>query len=254
MRQTLLALWLILATQAAFAQDQLVVVPSRETQTISYWWMPTDKAVATVLLFSGGAGGIGYKDGHPTSGNFLVRSREFFRNEKLNVAILGNPSDKKQLDDFWRTSAAHLTDVSNVLDSIRKNSSQPIWAIGTSRGTISAAAVGIGLQEKLAGIVFTASMTTYSLQASVPKQKIDSIRLPVLVYHHKDDSCNLTLAHETDWIMQGLKNTPVKKQMIVTGGENPTGDPCEAFHWHGFIGMEARAVKDIAEWIKNPQP
>ena len=215
--------------------------------------MLTDNAVATVLLFSGGSGGIGYKDGRPASGNFLVRSREFFRNEKMNVAILGNPSDKRQLDDYWRTSTAHLADVSNVIDDIRKKSALPVWVVGTSRGTVSGAAVGIGLQEKLAGIVLTSSVTSFGQQASVPKQKIESIRLPVLVYHHKDDACRITVANETDWIMQGLKNATVKKQMIVSGGENPSGDACEAFHWHGFIGMEARAVKEIAEWIKQPQ-
>lgn len=254
MLKLLLTLLAILINQGVSAQDKLVTVPTRETETISYWWMPADNAVATVLLFSGGTGGIGYKDGRPTSGNFLVRSRELFRNENLNVAILGNPSDKKQLDDYWRTSSAHLTDVSNVLGDLRKKGSRSIWAIGTSRGTVSVTALGIGLQESLTGIVLTASITSYSQHASVPKQRIESIRVPVLVYLHKDDSCRITLANETDWIMKGLKNAPVKKQMIVAGGENPTGDPCEAFHWHGFIGMEDRAVKDMAEWIKNPQP
>lgn len=31
----------------------------------------------------------------------------------------------------------------------------------------------------------------------------------------------------------------------------PGGDPCEAQHWHGFIGMEHEVVDQIAGWIKN---
>jgi hypothetical protein len=88
----------------------------------------------------------------------------------------------------------------------------------------------------------------------VPQQAIDSLTLPVLVYHHQQDACPITQAHETDWILRKLKNAPIKRQMLVTGGANPSGDACEALHWHGFIGMEARAVADIAAWIRQPQP
>lgn len=254
MQKALFVILALIMSTAAQCEDRLVIIPTRGAQTISYWWMPTDSAIATVLLFSGGGGGIGYVNGKPTSGNFLVRSRDYFRVESFNVALMGNPSDKRTLDDAWRTSGAHITDVSNVIDSIKQSSNLPVWLIGTSRGTVSAAAAGIGLQQKIDGIVFTASMTTYKLAASVPKQDIEDIKVPVLIYHHKDDACVLTVPQETDWIMRGLKNSPIKRQMIVTGGENPTGDPCEAFHWHGFIGMEGRAVKEIADWIKHPQP
>jgi hypothetical protein len=47
---------------------------------------------------------------------------------------------------------------------------------------------------------------------------------------------------ETSWILKGLSNAPVKKLMMVDGGSDPTGDECDAQHWHGFIGMEREAV------------
>ncbi len=241
--------------QVAGAQDRLVTVKTRGAESIAYWWMPKAGAAATVVLFSGGAGGIGYRDGEPKSGNFLIRSREHFRTENFNVALVGNPSDKRQLDDAWRVSAEHLADIGNVISDIRaKGSAQPVWLIGTSKGTISVAAFAIEPREIVAGIVLTSSITNFKIAQSVPQQKIDRIRLPALVYHHENDACRSTLASETGWIMRALTSAPVKKLMIVTGGENPTGDPCEAFHWHGFIGMEARAVKEIAAWVKNPQP
>jgi hypothetical protein len=46
----------------------------------------------------------------------------------------------------------------------------------------------------------------------------------------------------------------VKKLVMVDGGGDPRGDPCEALHWHGFIGMEKEAVDIIGDWIKNPGP
>jgi hypothetical protein len=52
--------------------------------------------------------------------------------------------------------------------------------------------------------------------------------------------------------VSGLKNSPIEKLMMVSGGSNPTGSPREGNHWHGFIGMEQQAVSDISDWIRQP--
>jgi len=36
------------------------------------------------------------------------------------------------------------------------------------------------------------------------------------------------------------------------GGGGESGDPCEALHHHGFIGMEKEAVDLIVGWIQKP--
>lgn len=245
----------LLLSPITWSKDRLMTVSVRNSETISYWWMPKEGALATVVLFPGGNGGMGYRDGVPASGNFLVRSREAFRAEGFNVAILGNPSDKRQLDDAWRMSAAHLSDIRSVMDDIqRQGAAQPIWLVGTSRGTVSVAAAAIGLSGSIAGAVLTASITSPQLASAVSRQDIGQITVPVLVYHHEDDACRVTRAAETAQIMPLLRQAPVKKRLIVSGGENPSGAPCEAFHWHGFVGMEERAVKDIGGWIKDPRP
>lgn len=245
----------LLLVQQAGARDALVSVPTRDGQSISYWWMPREGAIATVLLLSGGSGGVGMKEGRPQSSNFLIRSRDLFRAEGFNVALLGNPSDKRAMDDAWRTSEMHRTDVSQVLQDIRqRGAAQPVWLVGTSRGTISATALALGLQDQIAGVVLTASVAGFNVPAAVHRQAIDQLRLPVLVYHHQSDACRITQARDAEWIVKGLTQARVKKFWAVEGGENPSGDPCEALHWHGFIGMETRAVKDMADWIRQPTP
>lgn len=250
--------WLFawLSVQHVHAQDALVTVSTaREGQSISYWWMPADGASTTVLLLSGGAGGLGLKEGRPQSRNFLIRSRDLFRAEGFNVALLGNPSDKRAMDDAWRTSDLHLSDVLQVLKDIRqRGATQPVWLVGTSRGTISATALAIGLQDQIAGVVLTSSVAGFNVPAAVHRLALDQLRMPVLVYHHRDDACRITLARDAEWIVKGLQKSRVKKFFVVEGGENPSGDPCEAMHWHGFIGMEPRAVKDLAGWIRQPTP
>lgn len=255
-KRTLIVLGYLLSMLAMQARaDGLVQVPTRGDQSISYWWMPTEGATATVLLLSGGSGGIGLRDGQPRSENFLIRSRELFRSEGFNVALLGNPSDKRAMDDAWRTSEMHRTDVAAVLQDIRaKGARQPLWLIGTSRGTISATALAIAMPDQVAGVVLTASISGFNVPAAVHRQSIDQLKMPVLVYHHREDACRITLVRDAEWIFKGLSHAAVKKFWVVDGGDNPSGNPCEALHWHGFIGMEARAVKDLGGWIRQPSP
>lgn len=249
-----LCCWMGLIGTVCWADDALITVPTRDGHKITYWWMPQPGATATVILLSGGRGGIGFRDGQPRSNNFLIRSREWFRSEGLNVALLGNPSDMQEMDDTWRTSQAHRTDVQNVMADIRRQSPAPVWLVGTSKGTVSATALALALQDQLAGAVLTASITSAREVAAVPRQAIGQLRLPVLIYHHRQDACRITPADEAENIFRGLLQAKPKKLMVVDGGQQPTGNPCQALHWHGFIGMEERAVKDIAAWIRQPQP
>jgi hypothetical protein len=48
--------------------------------------------------------------------------------------------------------------------------------------------------------------------------------------------------------MRGLSATPRKDLIAMQGGENQ-GDPCEAFAYHGYNGLERDVVARIAAWI-----
>ena len=244
----------LLWTGAAQAADALLQVQTRGTEKINYWWMPHDKAIATVVLFPGGPGGMGYRNGQPESSNFLVRTRQAFFDQGFNVVIVGNPTDQRALSNSWRVSRSHVLDTATILNDVLARSQAPIWIIGTSKGTMSAATMGIELQDRISGIVLTSSVTAERVPESVPLQALDRIKLPVLVYHHREDACSVTPPGEAHLITDRLTASPVKKLMLVSGGAGASGDPCEALHCHGFIGMESQAVADIANWIKNPQP
>lgn len=239
---------------ASTAEGILKKIPTRPDVNTTLFWEPADNPKATVLLFPGGDGGFGkVVDGRASSGNFLVRSAHHFRANGFNVAIFGRPSDRPALDYPGRISDNHVADIRAVLDHLKTLSPAPVWLVGTSRGSISATAAAINLKDAgIAGIVLTSSVVSFSKVGAVPTQNLAAVTVPVLVLHHAKDSCHVTLPHEVPYILRGLTNAPVRKAMMVDGGANPTGDPCEAMHWHGFIGMEEEAVKIIADWIKNP--
>ncbi|WP_310646416.1 alpha/beta hydrolase [Limnohabitans sp.] len=254
-RRVLCMVCLVLcAAQPAWAADRLIPLTTRPEVTISYWWMPRDGATATVLLFAGGGGGIGYRDGEPKSGNFLMRSRDEFAKAGFNVALMGNPSDAPKMTPAFRQSAEHLTDVRAVVQSLRERSQVPVWLVGTSQGTLSAAAAGMDLGTSIAGVVLTSTVTGHQFGGSVSELALDKLLVPVLVHQHAKDGCKITPPYLAERLMPKLTASPVKKYMEVDGGQNPTGPPCEAFHHHGYIGMESEAVAQISAWIKHPVP
>ena len=254
MRRKFLAAILLVVGAVAHAEGTLFKVPTRPDVKTTLFWEPVEGAKATVFLFPGGGGGFGkVEDGKAMGGNFLVRSAPYFLANGFNVAIFGRPNDTEDIGWSERMGADHLADVRAVLEFVKQKSSAPVWIVGTSRGTVSAAAMAINMQDPaIAGLVLTASVVKYSTPGAVPTQNLSAINVPVLVYHHSKDACKHCQAHEAPAIIKGLSNAPVKKLMVVDGGVNPTGDVCAGQHWHGFIGMEKEAISQIVEWMKKP--
>lgn len=246
-----MVLWALMF--ACHAEGVLFEVPTRDGVTTTVFWEPVANAKVTVVLFSGGKGGFGkVRQGKATSRNLLVRSEPYFVANGFNVAIFGLPSDSANLTFAERISAAHMTDVRKVLEFVKTKANAPVWLVGTSRGTISTTAAAIDEQGDIAGLVLTSSVVGNARPGAVTKQNLAAIRVPVLVLHNAKDTCAATNPHEVHTILQGLKNAPVKKEIMVSGGGNPTGAACGPLHWHGFIGMERDAVDLIAGWIKSP--
>ena len=211
-------------------------------------------AVATVVLYSGGGGygKIGV-DGWPGSMNFLIRSAKLFAEHPFNVVLVGRATDVLSLDGPTRIGDDHDLDNRAIFQEIKSKSAAPIWLVGTSMGTISVTAAATrDIGSNIAGIVLTSSVTAYRIKGAVPTQELAKIKVPVLVLHHERDACKVCSPYEAKDIAGALKNAPVKKTVLVSGGDGASGDPCEALHHHGFIGIEQEAVDLIANWVMHP--
>jgi pimeloyl-ACP methyl ester carboxylesterase len=252
---SLLALTLLAAQALAqpVVQGRAIQLPTRAGVTSALWWQPTPGARATVLLLPGGRGGFGrIEDGRPTGANFLVRSAALFAAQGFNVAILGRPSDRDDLDFASRIGADHLADIERTIEFVRREHDVPVWLVGTSRGSISAAAAAIRLQGAVAGLVLSASVTARDRPGGLPTQDLAAIRVPTLVIHHREDACPICRPGDTGAIVERLVNAPAREHILVEGGGPPRGDRCEALHWHGFVGVEAESVARIAEFVRRP--
>ena len=162
------------------------------------FWHATEDAKATLFIFPGGGGGFGrVEDGWPSSNNFLVRTSRLWVDQGFNLAIFGRPNDSEGLDYEDRISNVHLNDVQAVLEWVKKKSSAPIWIVGTSRGTVSTAFALIHIaQPQIAGGVVSSSVVSYKKAGALPRQDLDRIKLPMLVYHHEKDACDICKPYE----------------------------------------------------------
>lgn len=239
----------------ALEAGSVLRVPTREGVQTTVYWLPAAQAAATVLLFPGGEGGFGaMQDGWPGSNNFLVRTAAQFAAQGLNVAIFGRPNGKP-MQPAERMGADHLQDVRQVVQALKTRSSAPLWLVGTSRGTTSAAAAASRLQDEgIAGLVLTSSIVSPQTPGNLPSLDLPAIRVPVLLMHHARDACRLCPPDAMPSVLERFTGAPVKKLVIVDGGSSPSGDVCHALHWHGFIGMEEDAVQQIVQWIRQPVP
>lgn len=261
LRPLALLLYLLLCAGGAGAQEKETVGAVQRIATrpgvgvpIYAYWRP--KAVATVVLFSGGGGGYGKigADGWPSWGNFLIRMGRHWASHPFNVVMVGRPSDGLDLSlGRVRTGDEHAADNAAVFRAIRATDPAPLWVVGTSMGTISAAAAAIRDDGNLiAGVVLTSSIVNYKMPGAVPTQELDRVRVPTLIVHHAQDACWACRPHEVGNIAAALLNAPVKQTHFVSGGAEPTGNPCEPMHYHGFVGMQEQVVDFIAAWIIRP--
>ncbi|MBF0168117.1 MAG: alpha/beta hydrolase [Alphaproteobacteria bacterium] len=252
-RLLLLILWL--ASGAAQASEGRVIwYPGQAgTGRFPVWEMEVPHAAASVILLPGGNGGFGnIGENGPLGGNFLVRARNSFAQRNLNVLIMGKPRNL-DLDDSIRLASWHGKDIESLAQDAKARLGKPVWLVGTSSGTVSTIAAAITLEASvLDGIVLTSSTVHPNLIGSPFHQSLDRIRLPVLMLHHQRDACWACEPSMVADVFKRLTQAPVKKMILVSGGANPTGPFCEAFHWHGFVGMEDEAAGLIADWIKAP--
>jgi len=83
---------------------------------------------------------------------------------------------------------------------------------------------------------------------AVPEMPLGKLRIPVLVVHHEQDNCKLCPFSEIPGLMKKFSNSPKIQLLTFRGGQN-LGDPCEAFAFHGFNGLDHEVVTQIAQWI-----
>jgi hypothetical protein len=258
------------ASQASVAlADEIVTLPTRAGVTQSYLLLPPHVVTAAspatppkiiAVMFPGGFGELhlptdGSAIRFDMGGNFLVRTREQFRDQDIGVAIIDAPSDHQSsgLSDGVRMSAQHAEDMQAVVRDLKQRfAGAKIMLVGTSRGTLSVAYVARALGPAIDGAVETSSLFAGGGRAgsgSLADFDWQAIKVPLLFVHHEQDACR-------SCPYEGAKRLAARYPLItVRGGSPARSDPCEAMSAHGYLGMEAPTIAAIKDWmLGRPYP
>jgi pimeloyl-ACP methyl ester carboxylesterase len=246
---------------ARAAPDELMKLDTRPGVTVPFLLVrPAGQPVASVVLFAGGHGhlalsssGIGWGQG-----NFLVRTRQRFADRGLLVIVVDSPSDRGT-QGMWRfrSTAEHAEDTRILIAAVRRMAPVPVWLVGTSMGTVSAANAAARLRDGGPdGLVLTSSVTRPPRDQleSLADVRLKDIRVPTLIVHHRDDACASTPYQDAVALPGALTQAPRRELITMEGGQAPRSKPCEAFSAHGYLGIEDKAVAAVANWITATPP
>lgn len=232
--------------------------------TQSYIFIEIENPIGTIILFAGGKGRLFLEDWqlHIRSTNFLVRTRHHFAAEGFNVVVMDAASDFLNRPSGagligYRTSSEHLTDIATVINALPNVG--PICLIGTSRGTISAAAYAAesSLNSSMPYIdylVLTSSLTqqgnNLDAQNIFDDVSLESIQKPTCLVAHENEGCFVTPVSDIDELKERI-GFPKVKIKTFTGGTTDLSGPCDPLSAHGFFGIEQEVISEIGVWIRE---
>ncbi len=265
MTLTRIAIAVLLIIGPAFwakaANPELVTITTPRGAKQAFMLIRPAKPIASVILFAGGHGALGLKSASSMSwgaANFLVRSRQMFADHNLMVAVIDAPSDQQGgMNVIFRMGAQHTGDIDAVANYLKQQANIPVWLVGTSMGTFSAAGGAIAAKN-VDGLVLTSTITrakpewkiASSHSDGVASMALSRVRVPTLILSHREDGCNITPATDAPKLVSRLTAARRVEAALLDGGSPPQSDPCEAKAQHGFFGIEKHAVDKIAAFVK----
>jgi dienelactone hydrolase len=251
----------------------LLIDPSNADPTID-GFAPIDP-VAVLMLFIGGDGTLNLMPTQQNTGstNFLARTRYHFAAEGYVVALVDaasdfldhNHNDTRDANGFLHGSGLrghrlpgrlhgnkYLQDLAAVMNHLRgRYPNLPLWAVGTSQGTISAAVAAANVSPPPDGIVLTSSLTGPSALGDLQSVDLEAITVPVLIVTNQDNACSVTKPEDSQALKMQFTASPRVRVHNFDGGSTPLSDPCESLSGHGFFGIEQKVIEAVTKWIKR---
>lgn len=185
-----------------------------------------------IILFPGGNGVMnphmeGEKLVYQFKGNFLIRARKFIVDHEFATVATNSTQSSERIQ-------AIIDDLKNRFPAAQ------IYLMGTSNGTFDTMALAGYLSDKIAGEIHTSSLK--GIAAFNAKKYLNRH----LVVHHRHDSCVATPFSAAQASHDSYGN-----ELIAMEGGISVGDPCEAFAYHGYNGIENATIDAIKKWIKQ---
>jgi pimeloyl-ACP methyl ester carboxylesterase len=239
------------------ADEEVVTVATRPGVKQAFLLVrPPSRPLATVVVLVGGTGQLDLTPrGLLNARGLFGPRRKQLAGQGLVVALVDAPSDRSAegLLNF-RTSGEHAIDLEAVIHWLRQREPAPVWLVGISMGTVSAANAAARLGPRGPdGLVLISSVTRThpSMGESLGGVSLEKVTVPTLVIHHRNDPCETAPYDAASVLPARLAATRRAELITLEGGSPPRGLPCSAQSFHGFFGMEDVLMDRLASWIKR---
>lgn len=242
---TLLLVLLLISPALARVQT----IETRAGVSVDFQVEMPEGARALVLLFEGSDGIV-----RPGSKGFAHKAYPILLRHGIAAALMDAPTGRDGfrggLDPNFRESQAHIADIDAVIRALRQLYGLPIWILGTSNGTRSAATYAMHRNKVIAGVVLASSSTDPPYGDPIHAQPlIGSVSVPLLALAHLGDKCLGSPPEGAAEIARAATGSPAAAAMLFTGGLNTGPAPCGAETHHAFYGIEEEVVSAIAAFI-----
>lgn len=239
MRQWIAGLCLVWLTSAAFAQER-IDLPLHPGVTQPVYATLAARPAASLVLFPGGDGVY-----MTAQKNFLLRIAPDLVRQGFSVFVADVPSDHASgITTSFRLGTGHADAIGAIVALAKSRAAAPVWLIGTSRGSVSAANGAFRLGHAINGLVLTSSVWASGM-AGIP---LDKLTVPVLIVHNRDDSCQESPFAGAENAMRLI--TAPHELVAVAGGQS-RGSACQAMSPHGYLGIEQQVIVPMAAFINK---
>jgi hypothetical protein len=223
---------------------------------------------AAVFLIGGGDFNLNF-NGDPATGaatliggNFLVRSAQLFANAGYLAIAMNRPSDQPPAGsvdvigdvDRYRISVDHAADILALLREVNTDHLE-VFLAGTSRGALSAVAAnliasGISLSSAVSRRSAVIPSRMFVGDDRHPNLVASFVQRPTHVLRNLLDACTLTRPIDQLNMFNAFLAAGVQAELSsVSGGFVVDTDPCDAFTFHGYLGIEPTAVLPVTTWL-----
>jgi len=205
----------------------------------------------TIVMLPGGAGDVGLtRHGDIRhDDNFVVRTRDLWVARGYAV-VIPDAADHENLRGL-RSSTGYAALVRDFVTYAHAQGRGPVFLLGTSQGSIAAmnGAAHMG-RAQIAGVVLTESVTEMGgSHETVFDAEPDRVSVPALVVANRDDRCNVAPPRDAPKIAAALSHSVQVRVLNVSGGVRRSQKDCGSLTPHGYYGIEATVVGDIANWM-----
>ncbi len=205
-------------------------------------------AKALVLLFEGGGGRSSGK-----AEGFARLAHARLPALGLASALVDAPSDQRRflggMHPEFRTSDHHVADIDKVVAALKARTGLPVWLLGVSLGTRSAAWYATQRPDAVAGVILLSSSTANPRAAPVDAFPLARISAPLLAIAHERDGCSGTPPEGARRIVAAATGSRAAEARFFSGGRDAGPRPCGLRTYHTFFGIEDEVVAAVATFI-----